>query len=116
MPNQGRIIGAGRTGCPARNSYLSDVQGISQKIFDWEATPLTLADSISGVLSQIHGTAGARATTILSTFAQAAGRCSFGSSSALSIASLTALSLSSGQFELPCSRMFLPLNVGSSIV
>src|SRR3954465_9229154 len=116
MPNQGRIIGAGRTGCPARNSYLSEVQGISQKMFDWEATPLTFADSISGVLSQIHGTTGACSTSILSTFAHAARRGALGSSSPVSIASLIFGSLSWGQLELPCGRMFLPLKVGSSIV
>src|SRR4051794_2515927 len=96
--------------------YLSEVQGSSQKMLDCEATPLTFGDSISGVLSQIHGTAGACAVTILSMFAHAAGRWSLGSSSAESIALLIVGSLSCGQFELPCGRMFLPLKVGSSIV
>src|SRR3954466_8939974 len=81
-----------------------------------DATPLTLADWMSGCLSQIHGTTPACSVTILSTLAQAAGRSSFGSSSASSIALLMVGSLSCGQLELPCSRMFLPLNVGSSIV
>ena len=77
---------------------------------------MTLADWISGCLSQIHGMAGACAVTCLSISAQAAARSSFGSSSALSIALLMVGSSSSDQLELPCSRMFLPLKVGSSIV
>src|SRR4051794_28513584 len=84
-----------------RALYLSDVHGISQKMFDWEATPLTLADSISGVLSQIHGTTGACSSTILSIAPHAAGRWSLGSSSALSIALLICGSFSCAQLELP---------------
>src|SRR5690349_8529372 len=97
-------------------SYFKLVQASSHWALEIEATPLTLADSMSGCLSQIHGTTPAWSVTCLSIAAQAAGRCSFGSSSASSIALLMVGSLSCGQLELPWSRMFLPLNVGSSIV
>src|SRR5262245_43650220 len=96
--------------------YLSEVQANSHWALEIDATPLTLADWISGCLSQIHGSTPACSVTCLSIAAQAAGRCSFGSSSASSIALLIVGSSSCGQLELPCSRMFLPLNVGSSIV
>src|SRR4051812_11532951 len=97
-------------------NYLIDVQGSSHRAFETEATPLTLADSMSTSLSQIHTTAGACSMIILSMSAHACARCSLGSSSALSMALLTAGTSSCGQLELPCSRMFLPLNVGSRIV
>src|SRR3954468_18600700 len=97
-------------------AYLIDVQGSSHRALETDATPLTLADSTRTELSQTHGIAGACAVTILSISPQACARWSVGRSSALSMAALILGSLSWDQFELPCSRMFLPLNVGSRIV
>src|SRR3954454_5926077 len=69
------------------------------------------------LLSQIQLIAGASDVTILSISAHALAR-SVGSvsSSALLIASLTALSFSCDQLLLFAGRMFLPLNVGSRYV
>src|ERR1700754_5209965 len=88
---------------------------MSQKLFEALTTPATFADWSSGVFSQSHGMAAAWSTTCLSIAPHAAGRWSLGRTSALSIASLTAGTSSSGQLELPCSRMFLPLKVGQSM-
>src|SRR5262249_3058138 len=99
-----------------RLNYFSDVQARSHWALNAVTTPFTLADSMSGCLSQIHGIAGAAAVTCLSMLPQSWARWSAGAISALSMALLIGGTFSSGQFELPWSRMFLPLNVGSSIV
>src|SRR3954469_21432374 len=96
--------------------YLSDVQERSHCELFSATTPLTFADSISGVLSHSHGMAGACAVICLSMSPHSCGRWSAGAISALSMAALIVSSLSCDQFELPCSRMFLPAKVGESIV
>ena len=105
---------------PAERSagrHFSDVHDKSHIELNSLTAPLTLAERSSACLSQIQFTSGACSVTIRSIFAHASAR-SFGSvsSSASSIALLISGTSSSGQFELPCWTMFLPLNVGSRIV
>src|SRR6188472_2582775 len=108
--------GPARSGGAAnRSTYLSDVHAMSHSPKLSEATPLTLAERISGFLSHTYGIAGACSLIILSMSAHAVARSSgLARSSALAIASLMAGSLSSDQLELFAGMMFLPLNVGSS--
>src|SRR3954454_8210851 len=101
----------------SHSTYLSDVHAMSHSPKLSVATPLTLAERISGFLSHTYGIAGACSLIILSMLAQAVARSSgLARISALSIASLMAGSFSSDQLELFAGMMFLPLNVGSSSV
>src|ERR687887_1506864 len=80
------------------------------------ATACTSFEFTSAVLSQIHGTAGACSAIMWLILAQASLRAlPTGITDAFFIASLIAGSFSCGQLTLPCCRMFLPLNVASSI-
>src|SRR3954447_25210793 len=103
-----RRAGPSSTGLTRTPNYFSEVQLRSH----WElleaTTPLTFADSISGVLSHSHGMPAAVAVIILSMLPHSCGRWSAGATSAWSIALLIVGSSSCGQFELPWSRMFLP--------
>src|SRR5689334_7703686 len=80
-------------------------------------TPWTFFDSMFAFLSQIQEIVGAMPVSFLSMSPQA---CEIWVGSvrvlALSICALRALSLNWDQFELPCGRMFSPLNVGSRYV
>src|SRR4051794_36674786 len=80
-------------------------------------TPLTSLECSTGCLSHSHGMPGAASVMALSTSPHAWLRFAGSlTTSALSISELTFGSLSWAKFELPTSRMFLPLNTGPSRV
>src|SRR5512132_3921664 len=79
-------------------------------------TPLTSFERMPRVLSHSHGTPGTCSVICLSIWPNACERSPVSViGSAVSIAASTALSRNCGQLTLLVGRMFVPLNVGSSI-
>src|SRR3954447_16445647 len=94
-----------------------DMELKSQAAFALLSTGFTFVARTRYGLSHIHGMAAAVAVIFLSISAHACARCwSPTTVSALSISSLSALSLRSDQFTLPVWTMFFPLKTGSSMV